>query len=722
MNTSDGFMRASQYRPQTSAYDLSTRTPSFPETSQRIGPAPFPSIGAGNSYSNIYNPSAHITNSMTCESTAAKIGTVGIRFMRTPEEGNPNEHFEHFIIMSEFKNGETSTEEHRFEDYKMRRKGLAQFPKKQYSSWGNTGYNTQNTYASVTSMAQSSPFPSLTNTYGQPAPKPITTSTNYYNSPGYSSGNSTNSWIRPPAPITNSFTDPTTYKQNTQQDNNAFAFRGANPVQFPQAQSAPFNFATTSTQPAVNFNSSFVGTGTTSNAFTSSFVNRSPFAAPVQPFSTPQNLQPTSFSFQQPSSGFAPAPLLIQPQQTFYTQQQPFSYNSPITSQTINILDPSRVSKLINNPPELITPEYSDPHGIKGFLTQDHESFKQTTNLLGNVMPIRTPYDDDDLLRSGVNNPQSLGTEYTLVKTKPSDIPQKTNFQSFSPKQPIKNKMFTPSLLRQVPRETMENVNLTVKKCKPKEEPKYLTTTKYDENTLRFYVMTSIKKQEETVQVLINRSYRVRNLKEEAIRKLKEKVKLKKKSEFRLIKHSKLLNDNDVIQEAKLEDEDILLLVNENKEEGDSSSEEEKDDIAEVKSKEEKKKKLVLAPEDLIPKLNKIGYETIPPMKLLCRMSEEELMKIKNFTIQNMHGKIIFEGETDVRGLDLDAIVEIKQAEIEVYRHESQKIEFGSTLDKPAEVHLYSCFPKKAESDNEEKFIKKLKASSKLQDVINTLI
>lgn len=62
---------------------------------------------------------------------------------------------------------------------------------------------------------------------------------------------------------------------------------------------------------------------------------------------------------------------------------------------------------------------------------------------------------------------------------------------------------------------------------------------------------------------------------------------------------------------------------------------------------------------------------------------------MKNFVVgRRGYGSIRFEGETDVRGLDLEAIVEFNEREVVVYRDEARKPPAGKGLNRPAEVTL----------------------------------
>lgn len=71
-------------------------------------------------------------------------------------------------------------------------------------------------------------------------------------------------------------------------------------------------------------------------------------------------------------------------------------------------------------------------------------------------------------------------------------------------------------------------------------------------------------------------------------------------------------------------------------------------------------KEVRFASEDMIPKITKPNYHTEPATVRLCRMSEQELSQVEDFSIENEFGKIIFDGKTDIRGLNLDELINIK--------------------------------------------------------------
>jgi hypothetical protein len=103
-----------------------------------------------------------------------------------------------------------------------------------------------------------------------------------------------------------------------------------------------------------------------------------------------------------------------------------------------------------------------------------------------------------------------------------------------------------------------------------------------------------------------------------------------------------------------------------------------------------------LAPMELLPKLSLPGYSTTPSIIELVRMSAEELSAVRGFSVRNDHGIVEFLGETDVRELDLDAIVRIEEKVVIMYPEKGAlKPSIGKGLNKPARIRLFDCRPTK---------------------------
>jgi nuclear pore complex protein Nup98-Nup96 len=93
------------------------------------------------------------------------------------------------------------------------------------------------------------------------------------------------------------------------------------------------------------------------------------------------------------------------------------------------------------------------------------------------------------------------------------------------------------------------------------------------------------------------------------------------------------------------------------------------------------------------PKLERAGYFTSPDISILQKMSRSELSQVRNFTVFRPNiGKIEWEGNTDIRGLDLDQIVKIERKEVFVYEYIDAPDQ-GKGLNKPATITFYNVLP-----------------------------
>lgn len=91
-----------------------------------------------------------------------------------------------------------------------------------------------------------------------------------------------------------------------------------------------------------------------------------------------------------------------------------------------------------------------------------------------------------------------------------------------------------------------------------------------------------------------------------------------------------------------------------------------------------------------LPVLTKEGFYTKPSMAELASRSMKELQFIENFTVgRKGYGEIKWSDPVDVRGLDLDLVVDIQKGEIAVYPDR-----LADQLDAPATVTLEGMFKK----------------------------
>ncbi|KAG6688088.1 hypothetical protein I3843_11G106400 [Carya illinoinensis] len=105
--------------------------------------------------------------------------------------------------------------------------------------------------------------------------------------------------------------------------------------------------------------------------------------------------------------------------------------------------------------------------------------------------------------------------------------------------------------------------------------------------------------------------------------------------------------------------------------------------------------------EALMPKLRRSDYYTEPRVQELAAKERAEpgfCRHVKDFVVgRHGYGSIKFLGDTDVRRLDLEALVQFNNREVIVYMDDSKKPPVGQGLNKPAEVTLLNikCFDKK---------------------------
>ncbi|CAN6253748.1 unnamed protein product [Urochloa humidicola] len=109
----------------------------------------------------------------------------------------------------------------------------------------------------------------------------------------------------------------------------------------------------------------------------------------------------------------------------------------------------------------------------------------------------------------------------------------------------------------------------------------------------------------------------------------------------------------------------------------------------------------VTSVERLLPKLPQADYFTEPSLEELAAKERGEpgyCSQVKDFVVgRHGYGSIKFSGVTDVRGLDLESIVEFNNREVIVYKDDSKKPPVGEGLNKSAEVTLLNikCVNKK---------------------------
>jgi len=119
-----------------------------------------------------------------------------------------------------------------------------------------------------------------------------------------------------------------------------------------------------------------------------------------------------------------------------------------------------------------------------------------------------------------------------------------------------------------------------------------------------------------------------------------------------------------------------------------------------------------------VPKLTKPGYVVSPSLDELARLSDADLAAVDGFAVTRPgYGSIHWQGAVDVRGADLDKIIDISKSDIAVYAEEEKtnsKPPEGSKLNRPALLTFFEIFPKNRDDPEDvEKVRRKLEKSAK---------
>ncbi|GAM23236.1 hypothetical protein SAMD00019534_064110 [Acytostelium subglobosum LB1] len=94
------------------------------------------------------------------------------------------------------------------------------------------------------------------------------------------------------------------------------------------------------------------------------------------------------------------------------------------------------------------------------------------------------------------------------------------------------------------------------------------------------------------------------------------------------------------------------------------------------------------------PKLTLTGYACRPTIEQLQSMSDNELAAVNNFYVERIgYGSVLFLGNVDLRGLDLDQLIVFEKREITVYPDDSKKPAVGEGLNRKSMITLQECWP-----------------------------
>jgi len=238
---------------------------------------------------------------------------------------------------------------------------------------------------------------------------------------------------------------------------------------------------------------------------------------------------------------------------------------------------------------------------------------------------------------------------------------------------------------------------------------------------IRMKVSVFIDDQEEVLLLSIYKGRQVRDLRDLVVSKLKAKYPglNDKDTLIQIVHKSKILN-----LENSLEDSGVRsgmkfdVLVQEQRAHMTTTMAPDDDILAKPK-KIETDTASAFAPLDKLPIMRRTDYTLHPSLIEMARMNEFQLSTVEDLYIENRHGRIAWEGRTDVRGVDFDELVTIDQFAATVYPEHIERLnlkpEIGKGLNKPAIISLNNIIAPSSEA-KKRRFVDKLKAKTACMD------
>ena len=624
--------------------------PTFPSSTPFSGSSTYPNSAAFPSSSPYQPPSSFPTSGFQPASTAFNSypnysapstapGTVAIRYTPGDErEGQTVMPLVHITNMNAY--ASKSTEELRFEDYMHNRARSKVAQPQAYHSGGFPAnpFNANPAYPAPTNYPPAtSPFaPAGSSPFAPTGASPFAPAANH--GFGQQSANPFSAAAPYPAPTSNPFNSAAATNPFATGGSTSFPNVGASSSYGRPSSQAPSVFAPTPTANSFFANPAAQSHGFGPNSTTPSRTTMQQFPSSTQGFAPSQAPNPfasAASAFNLQSSAPSSFPTYSSLQPRPSTTPQSFGFTPQPAYPAAPSIDTQTMMQA-----------YRDPVGLSWLFPQGvPEEYKRPQGSTSVLAPTTTV---EQLLRNKPHVTSNLSainlTErwkrnrerrtFSPVKAKSSVSPVRNEASVFSKKD------FAP--LRLEPRSDVQ-----------------LSPTKPVQITVKAYTPEAV-----THRVSLERSAKVSALVEQVsawIRpKPSERVEL-------VCKGRKLRPDEPV---AGLEEE-VTVIMESNRE---------------------------VLDQTILPKLTRPGYSTDPPLAVMSHMSLAELQRVRDFAVRNENGEIVFEGETNVAGLDLDAIVQIEPKAVVLYPEGTSKPQVGRGLNKSALVRLLNCQPKREQA------------------------
>ena len=216
-------------------------------------------------------------------------------------------------------------------------------------------------------------------------------------------------------------------------------------------------------------------------------------------------------------------------------------------------------------------------------------------------------------------------------------------------------------------------------------------------NVIKVLISIFIDDGEEKLVLSVNKSRKVKDLIDLVINKLKSKYQFisDPSTLIQIIHKSTILSLDLILEEVEVKSGSRFdILVQEKQTTPVSQPGVESTDELMIFNIESSN---MLAPLEKLPIMKRKDYTLYPSLVEMARMTELQLSSIENLSIENEYGQIIWEEETDVRGINFDVLVNIDLYSATVYPEEIErqnlKPEVGQGLNKPATITLFKIFP-----------------------------
>lgn len=216
-------------------------------------------------------------------------------------------------------------------------------------------------------------------------------------------------------------------------------------------------------------------------------------------------------------------------------------------------------------------------------------------------------------------------------------------------------------------------------------------------NVIKVLISIFIDDGEEKLVLSVNKSRKVKDLIDLVINKLKSKYQFisDPSTLIQIIHKSTILSLDLILEEFEVKSGSRFdILVQEKQTTPVSQPGVESTDELMIFNTESSN---MLAPLEKLPIMKRKDYTLYPSLVEIARMTELQLSSIENLSIENEYGQILWEGETDVRGINFDVLVNLDLYSATVYPEEIErqnlKPEVGQGLNKPATITLFKIFP-----------------------------